>query len=116
MGCEVGQRERGTERPGIADGEIGMRRCGRWEGTRKEGKRRGQRRPGSLLTRNLRDSAQPVAANRLASPASWPRPPGLSPIHQRVLLSEVGEGRALRHSQCQLGVGVVIARRGGEHI
>lgn len=51
----------------------------KWEGTRKEGKRRGQRRPGSLRSRSLGDSAQPVAATPRAFPASGPGPPAVLP-------------------------------------
>lgn len=79
MGCEVGQRARGAERRGIAGGERAQRRCGRQEGTRGRGKRRGQRPQGSLRAGSLRDSGQPVAATPLACPASRPGAPAALP-------------------------------------
>lgn len=115
-GCEVGHRSRGTERPEIAEGETGLRRCG--NGKEREKKARGGGSADPVL---FAPGASGIRPSRLLRPHGHSPPLGqglrpCSPIHQPVLLSEVGEGRALRHSQCQLGVGVVIARRGGEHI
>ncbi|CAI9163329.1 unnamed protein product [Rangifer tarandus platyrhynchus] len=87
----------------------------RAEEMRQEGRNgeAGQRRPGSLGAGSLRDSAQPTAATPRAPAAPGP---GLRPrslIHQLVLLSEVGEGRAPQPVPAWRGG---IARRGGEHI
>lgn len=70
-----------------------------------------QRRLGPLRAGSLRGSAP----SRRRHPAGLRRPlaGALGPrfrIHQLVLLSEVGEGRAPRHSRCQLGGGLL---RGG---
>lgn len=70
--------------------ETELRRCGRREGMGEEGKRPGQRRPGSLGIKSLQDSAQPPAATLRGSPTSWPRRCSL--IHQRVPLSKMGVG------------------------
>lgn len=105
----------GVERPKIEDG--GPRRD-RAEEMRQEG-RNGEAGSANQVPSALAPGASETPPSPRPRPCGPPPPPGpgLRPrslIHQPVLLSEVGEGRAPQPVPAWGGGG--IARRGGEHI